>query len=47
MRGRGKASGAETDALVVYLVEFRDGKAFRIRTFLDEAEALEAVGLRE
>jgi ketosteroid isomerase-like protein len=47
MRARGKASGAETDSAVGYLVDFRNGKALRVRTFLDPSEALEAVGQSE
>ena len=47
MRGRGKTSGAETDSPVAYLVDFRDGQAFRVRSFLDFSEALAAAGLSE
>ena len=47
MHGRGKASGAETDSSLAYLVDFRDGKAFRVHSFRELSEALEAVGLRE
>jgi len=47
MRARGRASGAEIDSPLAYLIEFRDGKVCRIRSFLDRTEALEAVGLSE
>jgi ketosteroid isomerase-like protein len=47
LRGRGKASGADTATPLSYLVDFRNGKVFRIWTFLDPAEALEAAGLPE
>jgi ketosteroid isomerase-like protein len=47
MRGRGMASGVETESPISYLVEFENGKAIRVHTFLDHAEALEAAGLRE
>jgi ketosteroid isomerase-like protein len=47
MHGRGKASGAETDSPLAYLVDFRDGKAFRVHSFRELSEALEAAGLRE
>jgi ketosteroid isomerase-like protein len=46
-RARGKASGAELVSPIAYLVDLRDGKAFRVRTYLDPKEALEAAGLRE
>jgi ketosteroid isomerase-like protein len=44
---RGRSSGAETESPIGYLVEFRNGKAVRARSYLDPAEALEAAGLRE
>ncbi len=47
MRERGKASGAETGSPVGYLVDFRNGRGTRIRSFLDPKEALEAAGVRE
>jgi uncharacterized protein len=47
MRARGRASGVDIDSPLAYLIDFRDGKVWRIRTFLDQTEALEAVGLRE
>ena len=47
LRGRGKASGAETETPLSYLVDFRNGKVVRVLTFLDPQEALEAAGLPE
>jgi ketosteroid isomerase-like protein len=47
MHARGRESGAETEVPWSGLVEYRDGKAYRIRTFLDRREALEAAGLSE
>jgi uncharacterized protein len=46
-RGRGQESGASTETAIVWLVAFKNGKAVRIREYLDPAEALEAAGLRE
>ena len=45
MRARGKTSGAETETPWAFRAELRHGKGFRIRTYLDPDEALEAVGL--
>ena len=47
VRTRGKASGAVTESPVGYVADFRNGKATRIRTYLDPREALLAAGLRE
>jgi uncharacterized protein len=47
IRARGKSSGAETESPLGYVAELRNGKAIRIRTYLDPKEALEAAGLRE
>jgi ketosteroid isomerase-like protein len=47
MRARGKASGAPTESPLSYVVDFRNGKVIRVRSFLDRAEALEAAGLQE
>jgi ketosteroid isomerase-like protein len=41
---RGKASGAETESPIAYLVDLKNGKALRVETFLDHQEALEAAG---
>jgi ketosteroid isomerase-like protein len=44
-RGRGSESGAEVEASITHVWTVRDGKAIRLRQFLDRATALEAVGL--
>jgi ketosteroid isomerase-like protein len=46
-RGRGKGSGVEAETPFAYVVDFRGGKAIRVRSYLDPKEALEAVGLSE
>ena len=46
-RMRGKGSGAETEAPVCSVVDFKNGKAIRVRTYLDLNEAFEAAGLSE
>jgi len=47
IRTRGESSGAETESPIAYVTDYKNGKATRIRTFLDPKEALEAAGLRE
>ena len=47
LRGRGRESGAKTETAIVWLVEFKNGKAVRVREYLDPKEALEAAGLSE
>jgi ketosteroid isomerase-like protein len=47
VRGRGRGSGAEIGSPHGTVVEFKNGKGIRIRTYLDPKEALEAAGLRE
>jgi ketosteroid isomerase-like protein len=47
LRARGTESGATTESAVVTVTDFRNGKAVRIRTYLDPKEALEAAGLEE
>ena len=47
LRAHGMASGAPTEVPFNQLVEFRNGKATVLRTFLDPKEALEAAGLEE
>jgi len=47
LRGRGKASGAETETTFVFLVDFRNGKIVRVLSFLDRKDALEAAGLSD
>jgi ketosteroid isomerase-like protein len=44
---RGTASEVEIESPHATMVEFKDGKGFRIRTYLDPKEALEAAGLSE
>jgi ketosteroid isomerase-like protein len=46
-RARGRESGAKTETAIVWLVEFKNGKAMRVREYLDPNEALKAAGLRE
>jgi ketosteroid isomerase-like protein len=46
-RARGEASGADVETPIGFVIEFRNGKAFSYRGYLDPKEALEAVGLRE
>jgi ketosteroid isomerase-like protein len=46
-RARGNESGAETESPWAGVTEYKDGRAIRIRTYLDPNEALEAAGLRE
>jgi ketosteroid isomerase-like protein len=47
IRTRGRESGAEIRSPVAAVVDFRDGKAVRIQTFLDRGQALQAAGLSE
>ena len=47
VRARGTASEAEIESPHATVVEFKNAKGIRIRTYLDPKEALEAVGLRE
>jgi ketosteroid isomerase-like protein len=47
VRGRGTASEAEIESPHGTVVEFKNGKAVRVRTYLDPKEALEAAGLQE
>jgi ketosteroid isomerase-like protein len=44
---RGEESGVETTPPLASVVDFRNGKAIRVRSYLDPNEALEAAGLRE
>ena len=46
-QGRGKESGARTETAIAWLVEFNNGKAVRLREYLDPNEALEAAALSE
>jgi ketosteroid isomerase-like protein len=45
LRARGMESGAQAEVPFNQLVDFADGKATVLRTFLDTKEALEATGL--
>ena len=45
-RGRGRGSGVDVEARGPHVWTFRDGKPIRFTLFQEEAEALEAVGLR-
>jgi ketosteroid isomerase-like protein len=47
MQIRGKASGIDLDQSVAYVVEFDSGLIRKMSAYLDEAEALQAVGLSE
>ena len=44
---RGEESGVETTPPLAAVVKFRNGKAIRVRSYLDPKDALEAVGLSE
>ena len=43
---RGEESGVETTPPLASVVDFKNGKAIRVRSYLDPQEALEAAGLR-
>ena len=45
LSGRGRESGAEVDARMAHVWTIREGRAIRLRQYLDRTEALEAVGL--
>ena len=47
IRARGKESGAETESPFGYVTDIKNGKAIRIRAYLDPKDALEAAGQRE
>ena len=47
LRARGRESAAEVESPIAYLVDFKDGKAIRMWSYLDPKEALEAAGLEE
>jgi ketosteroid isomerase-like protein len=46
-QARGKASGLKVDRRSGFVTTFRDGKVLSFEIYLDPADALEAVGLRE
>jgi ketosteroid isomerase-like protein len=47
IRGHGAESGVEVESPLAYLIQVRNGKATRVRAYLDPKEALEAAGLSE
>ena len=47
LRARGHESGVETDVSFNQVVDFRNGKVLRLRSFLNREDALEAAGLSE
>jgi ketosteroid isomerase-like protein len=47
IRARGKESGIPVESPAGYEIDLRDGKAIRIREYLDPQEALQAAGLSE
>jgi ketosteroid isomerase-like protein len=47
IRTRGDASGAETESPIAYIIEYENGKAMRVWSYLDPRQALESVGLSE
>jgi ketosteroid isomerase-like protein len=47
VEGRGNGSGVPVNMPLAQVYDFRDGKVCRIRSYLDHAEALKAVGLEE
>ena len=47
LHARGRASGAEIESPISWVVDFTNGRVIRMRDYLDFAEALEAAGLRE
>jgi uncharacterized protein len=47
LSGRGRESGAEVDARMAHIWTIREGRAIRLRQYLNRAAALEAAGLSE
>jgi len=47
LEGRGRGSGVSVDVPLAIVSDFRDGKVWRSRTYLDHGEALRAAGLEE
>ena len=45
LSGRGRESGAQVDARMAHVWTIREGRAIRLRQYLDRAAALEAVRL--
>jgi ketosteroid isomerase-like protein len=46
-RGRGRGSGLEIDNRIAWVWTFRGDEALRLTVYEEQAEALEALGLRE
>lgn len=44
--GRGRASGVQVNAPIGIVFDFRRGRAWRVRAYLDQADALKAAGLK-
>ena len=44
---RGQGSGVPVESPGAWVVDWKDGKAVRVREYLDHAKALEAAGLSE
>jgi ketosteroid isomerase-like protein len=47
VQGRGKGSGAEVDAPMANILDFRDGRIWRSRVYFDRAEGLRVAGVPE
>ena len=47
LHGRGRGSGVDVEARLAWLVRVRERKIASFKTYLDTAQALEAVGLSE
>ena len=47
LEGQGRGSGVSVDVPLALISDFRDGKMWRSRTYLDHGEALRAAGLEE
>ena len=47
VQGRGKGSGAQVDAPLAGIFDFRGDRIWRFRTYFDRAEGLLAAGLSE
>ena len=45
--GKARYTGLDVSFPIVHVITVRDGKASRVDVFLEKADALEAVGLRE
>jgi ketosteroid isomerase-like protein len=46
-RATGKASGVQVDLHMAFIFDLKEGRVIRVRTFIDPAEALKAVGMSE